>query len=46
MQFDITGVGRVGLEPDYSIVVFAVRSISRTAQGAITDDARAVEALM
>jgi len=45
VQFDITGVGRVGLEPDYGIVVFAVRSISRTAQGAIGENARAIDAL-
>ncbi len=45
VQFDVTGVARVGLEPDYAIVIFTVQSISRTAQGAIGENARAVEAL-
>ena len=31
VQFYASGVGRVRLEPDYAIVVFAVQAISKTA---------------
>ncbi len=46
IQFTITGVGRVTLEPDFAIVVFTVNAIGKTAQGAIAENARAVEALI
>ncbi len=45
VRFGVTGRGSVGLEPDYAIVIFAMQSISKTAQGAIADNAAAVEAL-
>jgi uncharacterized protein YggE len=46
VQFYGSGVGRVRLEPDYAIVVFAVQAISKTAQGAIAENAKSVEALL
>ncbi len=46
VQFAITGVGRVTLEPDFAIVVFTVQTISKTAQGAMNENARSVAALV
>lgn len=46
VQFYATGVGRVRLEPDFAIVAFSVQAISKTAQGAIAENARSVEALL
>lgn len=46
VQFNSTGVGRVSVEPDVAVVVFSVRAISKTAQGAVGDNVRNVDALL
>ncbi len=45
VEFISTGIGRVNLEPDYAIVIFTVRSFGKTAQGAVTENAKNVENL-
>jgi len=45
VQFSATGVGRVAMDPDFAIVVFTVHAISKTAQGAITENAASADVL-
>lgn len=43
VEFSSTGIGRVALEPDFAIVIFTVRAVSKTAQGAVSENAKNVE---
>lgn len=46
VQFNVDGVGKVTLEPDYAILVFAIETVGTTAQGAIRENAARTEALL
>ena len=46
VRFNNTGVGRMSVEPDFAVVVFSVRAISKTAQGAVAENTRNVDALL
>ncbi len=46
VEFSSTGIGRVTLEPDFAIVTFTVRAFSKTAQGAVAENAKNVESLI